>query len=154
MSSKIVYPREGLVLTLICVCEYREQGMMVRRVCTYNSYKLCRASSFFFVNSKLCVVDGQSDIVSLQVQTMICTGITLLQCIHAGIRVCTCMRACCACVAPYVVWFHSWIPFLESVEDAQQVLHRLFPVARGVFEVSLRTWQVRNLVSKLQHICN
>lgn len=28
-----------------------------------------------------------------------------------------------------------WAPFLYSVESAKQVLHRLFPFARGIFEV-------------------
>ena len=29
----------------------------------------------------------------------------------------------------------SWLPFLSSVASAQQVLHRLFPFARGLYEV-------------------
>lgn len=28
-----------------------------------------------------------------------------------------------------------WLPFLSSVESALQVLHRLFPFARGLYEV-------------------
>ena len=38
---------------------------------------------------------------------------------------------CCG----FVLLFWSWLPFLSDIRLAQQVLHRVFPVARGVFEV-------------------
>jgi alpha-1,3-glucosyltransferase len=35
-----------------------------------------------------------------------------------------------------VTFAASWAPFLYSVDSVKQVVHRLFPFARGIFEVS------------------
>ncbi|EDW88812.1 probable dolichyl pyrophosphate Man9GlcNAc2 alpha-1,3-glucosyltransferase [Drosophila yakuba] len=49
-----------------------------------------------------------------------------------------------------------WLPWLGSVQAALQVLHRLFPVARGVFEDKVaNVWCAVNVVWKLKkHISN
>ncbi|XP_065184209.1 dolichyl pyrophosphate Man9GlcNAc2 alpha-1,3-glucosyltransferase-like [Sycon ciliatum] len=45
-----------------------------------------------------------------------------------------------------------WIPFLYSQEDALQVLHRLFPVGRGVFEDKVsNVWCSISIVWKLRN---
>ncbi|EDX04524.1 GD23688 [Drosophila simulans] len=49
-----------------------------------------------------------------------------------------------------------WLPWLGSLQAALQVLHRLFPVARGVFEDKVaNVWCAVNVVWKLKkHISN
>ncbi|XP_053394685.1 dolichyl pyrophosphate Man9GlcNAc2 alpha-1,3-glucosyltransferase-like isoform X2 [Mercenaria mercenaria] len=37
-------------------------------------------------------------------------------------------------VTVVVIFSLSWAPFLHSIDSAKQVLHRLFPFARGIFE--------------------
>ena len=34
------------------------------------------------------------------------------------------------------VWFASWLPFLSSTDLFFQVLRRIFPIQRGLYEVS------------------
>lgn len=44
-----------------------------------------------------------------------------------------------------------WMPWLKSLESAQQVLHRIFPFARGVFEDKVsNVWCVINVFYKLK----
>lgn len=44
-----------------------------------------------------------------------------------------------------------WAPWLHSIESTKQLLHRIFPVARGVFEDKVSTvWCVLNVFYKLK----
>ncbi|XP_063417811.1 dolichyl pyrophosphate Man9GlcNAc2 alpha-1,3-glucosyltransferase-like [Mytilus trossulus] len=46
-----------------------------------------------------------------------------------------------------------WLPFLSSVESAIQVLHRLFPFARGLYEDKVANfWCTLSLVIKLKNL--
>ncbi|KAF5304561.1 hypothetical protein FQA39_LY09612 [Lamprigera yunnana] len=48
-----------------------------------------------------------------------------------------------------------WIPFLGNFKDTSQVIHRLFPVARGVFEDKVaNVWCAVNVLYKLRTIDN
>ena len=68
-------------------------------------------------------------------------------CKYVCVCVCVCACACvcvhvCACPHVHVCKAHcrsspsfSWLPFLFSTESILQVLQRVFPFGRGVFEV-------------------
>ncbi len=46
-----------------------------------------------------------------------------------------------------------WAPFLGSLESAAQVVHRIFPLARGVFEDKVSNfWCTLNLVVKIKQV--
>lgn len=54
-----------------------------------------------------------------------------------------------AVIATFVV---CWLPFLWSLNDAGQVLHRLFPFARGIFEDKVANiWCTLNVLVKLRN---
>ena len=45
-----------------------------------------------------------------------------------------------------------WAPFLYSVESAKQVLDRLFPFARGIFEVRINWLVVSSVIVELKFL--
>ncbi|XP_052868362.1 probable dolichyl pyrophosphate Man9GlcNAc2 alpha-1,3-glucosyltransferase [Anopheles cruzii] len=48
-----------------------------------------------------------------------------------------------------------WLPWLGSLEDVRQLVHRIFPVARGVFEDKVaNVWCVVNVFVKLKNFPN
>lgn len=56
-------------------------------------------------------------------------------------------------LAVITTFVFCWLPFLSSVESAIQVLHRLFPFARGLYEDKVaNVWCTLSLVIKLKNI--
>ncbi|KAF2901271.1 hypothetical protein ILUMI_04908 [Ignelater luminosus] len=50
-----------------------------------------------------------------------------------------------------ITFFVIWAPFLTNINDTKQVLHRLFPVARGVFEDKVaNVWCALNVIFKFK----
>lgn len=62
------------------------------------------------------------------------------------------MKLLCLGSVVIVTFFVIWFPFLKNVNLAVQVLHRLFPLARGVFEDKVsNVWCCLNVVYKFRN---
>lgn len=114
-------------ISFICIHNYTLGSIFFCLALNYKQMELYHALPFFVYLLSTCVPKpGQSA--------------------FTGIK-----RLCHIAFTVLLTFFIIWVPFLTRKDDTLQVLHRLFPVARGIFEDKVaNVWCALNVLYKFK----
>ncbi|XP_035905546.1 probable dolichyl pyrophosphate Man9GlcNAc2 alpha-1,3-glucosyltransferase [Anopheles stephensi] len=137
------YNNASLALCALAVAAIVERRTLAEAVLfclalNYKQMELYHALPFFFYLLRDCFTDGADN------------SSTFGQRFLVGVRNLTLLGA--TVLLSFII---IWLPWLGSLDAVGQLVHRIFPVARGVFEDKVsNVWCVVNVFVKLRNVPN